>query len=163
MTCERPRGEECQLEKCAFCENLTALSYHAVPICLACFEAREREGKTADYNSSTESKADSDDARREAHKSVGSELARVAEQGDRAIVAFLRAELALGFIYARAAKVEAELGSHRENRTRQLAKDVVETIHWFRDTIADPAIQLELREGAARLEQLLSENPGTQI
>jgi hypothetical protein len=151
------------LEKCAFCENLTALSYHAVPICLVCFEAREQEGKTADYNPSTESKADSDDARREAGKSVDSELARLAEQGDRAIVAFLRAELALGFSYANAAKAEAGLGSERENRTRKLAKDVVETIHWYRDRIADPAIQLELREGAARLEQLLSEKPETRI
>jgi hypothetical protein len=149
------------LEKCAFCENLTALSYHAVPICLACFEARERDSKAADYDPSRESKADSDDARREADKIVGSELPRLAEQGEKAAIAFLRAELALGFVYAKVAKVEAGLGSDRENRTRQLAKDVVETIHWYRDRIADPAIQLELREGAARLEQLLYESPET--
>jgi hypothetical protein len=151
------------MEKCAFCENLTSLSYHAVPTCLSCFEAREREGKTADYNPIGESKADSEDARRELAQIVDSELARLAEQGDRAIVAFLRAELELGFTYAKAAKLEAGLGSDRENRTRKLAKDAVEMISWFRDRIADPAIQLELREGAARLEQLLSQKPEKQI
>jgi hypothetical protein len=151
------------LEKCAFCENLTALSYHAVPICLACFEAREREAKPADYNPSTETKADNEGARREVAKMVDSELARLAEQGEKAIVALLRAELAFGFTYAKAAKLEAGLGTDRENRTRRLAKDAVETINWFRDRIADPAIQLELREGAARLEQLLSEKPETEI
>jgi hypothetical protein len=124
-------------EKCAFCHKLTALSYHAVPICLACFEAREREGETEPHMPSGKQseKADSADA----------------------LVTFLRSELAQGFACARAANVAAGLDSERRQRARQIAKDAVETILWFRKRIDDPAIHLELQEGAARLEKLLAE------
>jgi hypothetical protein len=43
-----------------------------------------------------------------------------------------------------------------ENRPRELAKDALETIRRFCNKINDPAIQLELQEGATELETLLS-------
>jgi hypothetical protein len=139
------------LEKCAFCENLTALSYHGIPICLACFEAREREGNAELYSPIGDQfeRTDSADAR--------------PPQADTAIVTFLRSELAIGFANAKAARLDLGLDYEGRKRARQIAKDAVETILWFSDRISDPAIHLELQEGGARLERLLSDPPETQI
>jgi hypothetical protein len=86
-----------------------------------------------------------------------------AKRGERALIAFLRAELALGFTYANSVKAGAGLGSDSENRARELAKDAVETIRWFGNRINDPAIQRELQEAANELEKLLAEPPDKQI
>ena len=80
-------------------------------------------------------------------------------QADDALIAFLRAELDLGFTYVQTAKLEAGLDSGGENRARKLATDAMETIHRFCSRITDPAIQQELQAGAAELEKLLSEGP----
>src|SRR5258705_10341766 len=85
------------------------------------------------------------------------EFKPLATQADDALIAFLRAELALGFTHAQTAKIEASLDSEGENRARKLAKDALETIDRFFNRIADPAIQQELQEGVAELEKLLSE------
>ena len=85
-----------------------------------------------------------------------SELEALAEQADRALIAFLRAELELGYTYASTARVEAGFDAQGEKRARQLAKEVLETIERFRGRIGDPAIQLELQEGSAKLEELLA-------
>jgi len=84
----------------------------------------------------------------------------LAEKADDALIAFLRAELALGFTYAQTAKAEEDLDSEGENRARKLATDAMETIHRFCNKIADPAIRLELQEGTAQLEKLLSKGLG---
>jgi hypothetical protein len=144
-----PAGEECRLEKCAFCEHLTALSYHNVPICLACFEVREREGNAQLYSAS------------EKHSEKAHSADAPPPQTDTAIVTFLRSELAVDFANAKTARLDPGLDCERRKRARQIAKDVVETILWFRNRIDDPAIHLELQEGAARLERLLSDGPET--
>lgn len=92
----------------------------------------------------------------EAERIVNSELEPLAQQADRALIAFLRAELQLGFTYANTARVEQGFDAPGERRARQLAKGVLETIERFRGRIADPAIQVELQESMANLEKLLA-------
>jgi hypothetical protein len=79
----------------------------------------------------------------------------LAEEPDAALVAFLRAELDLGLMYTETAKIEAEIDSG-ENRAAELAKHALETIYRFCNRISDPAIQLELQEGAAEIDKRLS-------
>jgi hypothetical protein len=90
------------------------------------------------------------------------EFSPLSEETDSALVAFLRAELDLGFTYAQTAKVEAEFDSAGEKRATELAKAALETVHRFCNRITDPLIQLELQDGAAELEKILSE-PRTQL
>ncbi len=87
---------------------------------------------------------------------MNSELEPLAEQADRALIAFLRAELELGCTYVNTARVEVGLDVEGEKRARQLAKDVPATIERFSGRIADPTVQLELQEGRAKLEELLA-------
>ena len=87
---------------------------------------------------------------------MNSELETLGQQADRALIAFLRAELQLGFTYANTARVEQGFDASGEKRARQLAKGVLDTIERFRGRIADPAIQAELQEGMAKLEKLLA-------
>jgi hypothetical protein len=87
---------------------------------------------------------------------MGRKIEPLGEQADDALIAFLRAELALGFTYVQTAKVESGFDSDGQKRAIKLAKDALETIHRFRDRITDPAIQLELQNGADELEKLLS-------
>lgn len=90
---------------------------------------------------------------------MNSELERLAEQAETALISFLRAELQLGFTYANTAKVENGFDPLGQKRARQLAKDALETIERFRPRVADPAIQEELRKGARELEAILSATP----
>ena len=79
----------------------------------------------------------------------------LAEQEEKALTAFLRAELQLGFTYANTAKVEAGFDSRGEHRAKHLAKEALATIERFRDRISDPVTQAELQTGVAKLEKLL--------
>src|ERR1700730_10548782 len=83
------------------------------------------------------------------------EFIAIPEQSEKALIEFLRAELALGFTYAQTAKVELGFDSAGEEGARELANDAVITIRWFRNRIIDSAIQLELQEAADILEKLL--------
>ena len=82
---------------------------------------------------------------------------KLIEQADRALVAFLRAELQLGFTYAGTTKVEAGFDPKGEQRARKLATDALETIVRFLPRISDPAIQEDLRKGSMELEQSIAE------
>jgi hypothetical protein len=88
-------------------------------------------------------------------------LETLAQQADKASIAFLRAELELGFTYANTAKLEVGVDSEGLQRAMKLAKDVLDTIERFRNRITDPAIQLELQKGETQLASLLSSLPGT--
>ncbi|MDP9115573.1 MAG: hypothetical protein M3O20_18085 [Acidobacteriota bacterium] len=84
------------------------------------------------------------------------ELETLAQEADAALAAFLRAELELGYTYANTARVEADFDAVGAKRARQLAQDALETVERFRERITDPAIQAELQESRARLEELLA-------
>jgi len=87
---------------------------------------------------------------------VEPEFEPLAIQADEALIAFLRAELALGFAYAQTVRVEAGLDSEGEKR----AKGTSEGGRRFIVSVigsANLAIRLELQVGAAKLEKLLSE------
>jgi hypothetical protein len=59
---------------------------------------------------------------------VNSELEPLAEQANKALIAFLRAEMQLGFTYASTAKAESGFDVNGEKRARKLAKDALDTI-----------------------------------
>jgi len=70
----------------------------------------------------------------------------LAEQANRALVAFLRAELQLGLTYLRTAKVDASFDSEGERCAVKLGKGALDTIERFRHRITDPALQEELQK-----------------
>ena len=88
---------------------------------------------------------------------------QIAERANQALVAFLRAELQLGFTYLRTARVEASIDSEGEKRARELATDALETIERFLPRITDPAIQEEFRKDARKLEGLVSASRTTSL
>jgi hypothetical protein len=94
---------------------------------------------------------------------MDTQLELLVERANRAHIAFLRAELALGFTYAQTAKVEDDFDPEGVKRAKELAENALDTIEHFSDRITDTTIQLELQKGAAKLAQLLGPHPGTQI
>lgn len=80
----------------------------------------------------------------------------LAEQAENALIAFLRAEIALGFTFLSTAGVEKGLDDNGVKRATQLVKGALETIERFRSRISDPAIQEELQQGAAEIQKRLS-------
>jgi hypothetical protein len=83
---------------------------------------------------------------------VSFEFTAIAQQSEKALMEFLRAEVALGLTYAPIAKVELGFDAEGEKRARELAKDAVITICLFRNRIVDPSIRLEIQASADRLE-----------
>ena len=141
------------MNKCAFCGSQTPLYYQHVPMCLDCSEARDGDAKDngVDYMLSIKG-----------FESGGRADTALPARADRALFAFLRGELSLGLNYAQTAK-KGGRNSETEKQARERAQESVETIRWFRCRISDPAVHLELQDGAARLEQLLSERLSIQI
>jgi uncharacterized protein YajQ (UPF0234 family) len=86
---------------------------------------------------------------------VSPEFRALAEKSEKALVEFLRAEVALGLTYAQTAKVELGFDAECEKRARELAKDAVITIRCFRDRIVDRSIRLEIQASADTLEKIL--------
>jgi hypothetical protein len=114
-------------------------------LCLDCSDAWGGENKAVDPR-----------LRIKAFESADGTDAALPARADGALFAFLRGELPLALKYAQTANVEARHDAETENRARERARESVETIRWFRGRISDPVVHLELQEGAARVEKLLS-------
>jgi hypothetical protein len=81
------------------------------------------------------------------------------ERADLSLIAFLGAELDLGFTFARTARIEADIDQGGVERARELAEQALETVYQFQARIADPEKRREIQERAGELEKLISSMP----
>jgi len=90
---------------------------------------------------------------------VDPQLEALRERADQSLIAFLRAELDLGFTFARTAKIETDIDQAGVERARKLAERALETVYQFQARIADHEKRREIQERAGELEKLIFAMP----
>ena len=87
------------------------------------------------------------------------QLEALRERADLSLIAFLSAELDLGFTFAQTTKIEADIDQAGVEPARELAEQALETVYQFQARIADNEKRREIQERAGELEKLISAMP----
>ena len=82
-------------------------------------------------------------------------LAELRAKGDKALMDFLKADLDLGFTFARLSQLERGLDEPASKRARHNAERVIETVRRFRDRIIDGEQVQAIESRLADLELLV--------
>ena len=82
-------------------------------------------------------------------------LAELRAKGDKALMDFLKADLDLGFTFARLSQLEQRLDEPTSKQARHNAERVIETVRRFRDRIIDGEQVQAIESRLADLELLV--------
>jgi hypothetical protein len=94
---------------------------------------------------------------------VDLQLEALRERADLSLIAFLTAELDLGFTFARTTTIEGDIDQAGVERARELAEQALETVYRFQARIADHEKRLEIQGRACELEKLISAMPKRKV